>query len=139
MKNRSYQLSLKIDDGLTRRYAVRPLPAAQLATPFVWGFSLTELTQNPHPVYRVLLAADGAINCTCPQWNKAETCKHADCLRAAGLLPVEFVLLLKARTALLDAAEAKLAEVSQRALHLQSALEAQLASPRRRTRKAKAA
>jgi hypothetical protein len=113
MNTRTYLLTLKLDNGVTRRYAVRPLPAAQLPTPFVWGFSLTEQTQNPHPVYRVLLAADGVVNCSCPQWNKAETCKHADCLRAAGLLPVEFVLLLRARTALLDAAEAKAAELER--------------------------
>lgn len=111
MKTRTYQLILKIDNGVARRYAVRPLRQAALSNPFIQGYELTEWTQTPHPVYRVLLAADSVLNCTCPQWQKTESCKHSDCLRAAGLLNAEFALLLKTRTALLDAAEGEAASL----------------------------
>ncbi len=109
MSTRSYRLCLRIDNGVERHYAVRPLAAADLETPFLCGYALTERTQNSHPTYHVRLAADGIVNCSCPQWNKAETCKHADALVAAGLLPVRLVEVLAATRHLLDLAEAKIA------------------------------
>jgi hypothetical protein len=111
MKTRTYKLILKIDNGVCRRYAVRPLRPAELPTPFIQAYELTEQTQNPHPVYRVLLAADGVLNCTCPAWQKTERCKHADCLRVAGLLDVDLALLVQSRTDLLDAAEGEAASL----------------------------
>lgn len=114
---------------MARCYTVRPLPAAQLPNPFVYGFQLTERTQTPHPVYLVRLAADGAINCSCPHWQKgAETCKHAECLRAAALLPVDLVQLVHSYREMLVAAEAK-------AERLEGELAAARAPKPRRSRK----
>jgi hypothetical protein len=115
MKPRKCNLRLVIDNGVNRFYCVRPLAAADLPTPFVAGFHLREMTQPNHPVYLVRLAADGAVNCSCPQWQGgAEKCKHADALVAAGMLPVGLVQLIAERTRLLDQAEAKLAEATAR-------------------------
>jgi hypothetical protein len=111
MKPRKCSLRLVIDNGVSRFYCVRPLAGAELPTPFVAGFHLREMTQPSHPVYLVRLSACGAVNCSCPQWQRgAEKCKHADALVAAGLLPVHLVQLIAERTKLLDEAEKKLAE-----------------------------
>jgi hypothetical protein len=104
---RTYNLQLHINNGVERVYLVRRLDPSTLPNPFVRGYSLVEQTQNPKPRYRVMLAADGVINCTCPQWQKTEACKHADCLRVAGLLDVDFAAMIHSRTELLDNATAE--------------------------------
>lgn len=110
---RSYRLTLRINNGVERVYFVRRVDPQGLPNPFVRGFDLVEQTQNPHPRYRVMLAADGVLNCTCPQWQRHETCKHADCFRVAGLLDADFAALIKARTELLDQATAEIAALKK--------------------------
>jgi hypothetical protein len=105
---RTYNLTLRISNGVDRVYSVRKLSPSDLPSPFVRGFDLYEQTQNPKRRYRVMLAGCGAINCTCPQWQKTERCKHADCLAVAGLLDVDFATLVRSRTELLDDAIAEI-------------------------------
>ncbi|HWG41529.1 MAG TPA: hypothetical protein VN688_02000 [Gemmataceae bacterium] len=112
MSNRKCQLFAEITNaaGITKRYFLRPLATPDLPTPFVAGFRLVNRTDNPAPIYLVRLAADGAVNCSCPQWQRSERCKHADALTAAGLLPIAFVENIRSLTGLLNIAEEKLAE-----------------------------
>ena len=112
MSNRTFKLRLTIDNGVRRVYAVRPAASADLSTPFVAGFRLHVLGDDPAPgtFYLVRLSADGAVNCSCPQWQQTERCKHADCLASAAFLPVSLVEHIRSLTGLLDIAEGKLAE-----------------------------
>jgi len=149
------------DAGLCKRYFLRPLAGADLPTPFVAGFRLVGRSDNPSPVYLVRLSACGAVNCDCPQWQMKETCKHADALTAAGLLPIGFVEQIRSLTGLLNIAEEKLGnrelereaacrnadslrrtidELESRCHQLQTGLAAAMATqPRRRRQTAKAA
>ena len=110
---RTYSLSLSIDNGVARFYKLRRVEPSALPSPFVRGFDLYEQTQNPKQVYRVVLAADGVVNCSCPAWQQKDSldgrhCKHAACLYVAGLLDVDFASLIRSRTELLDNAVAEI-------------------------------
>ena len=129
------------DAGKACRYSLKPLPAAERGQS-VAAFRLTNLSKFPNPAYIVRLALDGQATCSCPQHQRAASCKHTGALAAAGVLPSALVGLLHERTRLLDKAEADLSAVSARAVQLQSGLAAvQSAGPRRRrgARQAKAA
>jgi hypothetical protein len=116
MSNRGCTVRVSITkDGVRREYSVRPLWAEALPSPFVAGFSLS----YPGKTYAVMVAADGAVNCTCPQWGKAESCKHEQALTAAGLLPVRFVQLLAEREASLNKADAELKRIAEAAIEEQ--------------------
>jgi hypothetical protein len=111
MNKRLCQLRLCIDNGTRKWYALRPLAQAELPSQFVCGFRLTGLSETPSPLYDVVVAGDGSVNCTCPQWQRTERCKHADALKAAGVLPCHFVQLVRQKNHQLDRLEAEIAEL----------------------------
>ena len=136
------------DAGKAACYSLKPLSRDDLGQS-VAGFRLVKISADPAPVYAVRLAVDGQAVCNCPQHNRAGQCKHADALLAAGVLPAPLLGAIQAQSKLLVEAEAmlketedKLAQVSARAVQLQTALAAieQPARPgRRRAGKSQAA
>jgi hypothetical protein len=157
MNIRKYALSLMIDTGRVRcRYSVRPVPAADLAAPFLVGVRIVNQSKSPSPAYLVGLTAEGKGRCTCPSFSERSPCKHVEALTTAGLLPVRFIQLLAERTAQLNRAEASalaerealaadaaqeravaehdLAQLRDRVRELEADLAAALA-PKRRSRK----
>jgi hypothetical protein len=126
---------ITIDTGSVRKtYGLVPVAAASCPSPFVAGFDLVNRAESPPTAYRVLVSADGAVNCTCPSWQHSERCKHADALVAAGLLPVALLDLLRARTDQLHQVEsagaAQLHQVEAAGLARLEALAADAASDR---------
>ncbi len=109
MKPRTCFLWLWIanDAGQSARYTVKPLSAAERALS-VAAFRLVNQSVFPNPAYTVRLAVDGQVSCSCPQHSFGLSCKHADALVAAGLLPSQLVGLLSARDKLIDEATAML-------------------------------
>jgi hypothetical protein len=109
-------------------YSLSPLKPAELPSPFVAGFTL--LNRSNQTRYMVRVTADGAVNCTCPQWQKTERCKHADALRASGLLPVALLEVLASRNQLLARAESTARAAEARGLAQVEAVAADAAQDR---------
>jgi hypothetical protein len=85
---------LTIDTGASRKaYDVRPM--APVAAPFVCGFRLVNLTDEPRPTYFVRLPLDGKAVCNCRSWQATSSCKHCNALAAAGFFPDQLLLLLQ--------------------------------------------
>jgi hypothetical protein len=117
MSIRSCQLWLLIKKGDDRkRYAVSPVPSANLPPDVCIGF---RLLKQPDPqtglseIYIAGLRGDGSLWCTCPSAEPGG-CKHCRALLAAGVLPLRFVEILNEQRRLLDAAEAERAEALRR-------------------------
>jgi hypothetical protein len=108
MKSRSCNLSLTIanDAGKVCRYSVKPIDG---------GFRLVNLSEQPSPVYHVRLSPEAKVSCTCPIFVRSSTCKHADAIVAAGLLPVRLMEMLINFRRLLDSAEERVAEANRQA------------------------
>jgi hypothetical protein len=113
MQHRKCFVRVTIDTGKVLKY-YQCKPLADLPNPFVLGFSLQAKGQTDP--YHVMVAADAAINCTCPSWNGPEKCKHTEALIAAGLLPVALIQLLRSRSDLLDQAEAECKRIAEVAM-----------------------
>jgi hypothetical protein len=113
---RIFSLVLTINNGAAKRYTVAPIPLRERGPRYLTGFRLVQTTDDPHPVYHVRLDTAGAVSCTCPAFvNTGKPCKHAEALRAAGLLPDDLVQILIARDALVNAAEARAAGANRQA------------------------
>ncbi len=167
MSDRSCKLWLEITNGEKRMYSLAPIQHQELGPEFIAGFKLRRLgpSESDRPVYLVRMRLDGSASCDCPAsyWSQqkgdAAPCKHAAALLALGILPAQLLTMIQERTKQLDSAEERIRQLAtsrdtereaacrnadslrSRIAQLESELHAARVStsPKRRTRKAKAA